>query len=121
MVELCCGWHDTWDVLASVRRLPVSRPVNASWDFWVGYGMFATKIWYAHLIEKEWTHGGSTILLRFKMLGHKEPIHSCDMEYLNVAVLKMFSKMIRPLYIRKNPYVPYFNEIRHATEMKYGR
>jgi hypothetical protein len=34
------------------------------------------------------------VLLWFKMLGHKEPIHSCDMECLNVSVLKMFSNMI---------------------------
>jgi hypothetical protein len=34
------------------------------------------------------------VLMWFKMLGHKEPIHSCDMECLNVPVLKMFSNMI---------------------------
>jgi hypothetical protein len=34
------------------------------------------------------------VLLWFKMLGHKEPIHNYDMECLNVPVLKMFSNMI---------------------------
>ncbi len=72
MVELCWGWYETWDVFTSVGRLHVSRPVNASWDFWVG----------------------NMVLLWFKMLGHKEPIHNCDMECLNVPILKMFSNMI---------------------------
>jgi hypothetical protein len=31
----------------------VSRLLNASWDFWVGHAMLATKIQYSHLIKEE--------------------------------------------------------------------
>jgi hypothetical protein len=46
----------------------------------------------------------------------------CDLDqisFLDEVVTGAWT-MCRPLYLRNNPYVPFFNKIRRATEIKYG-